>query len=73
MADKSLVMTFLNTEGTKTSVVLSGVRDDITQNEVSAAMDVVLAKNIFKSTGGDLVAKHSAQVSEKNVTELQVR
>lgn len=73
MADKSLVMTFLNTEGSRASITLSGVKETLTETEVSAAMDVVIAANIFNSSGGDLVSKHSAQVTERNVTPLEVR
>ena len=73
MADKSLVMTFLNQEGSRTSITLAGVKDTLTEAEVSAAMDVVIAANIFSSTGGDLVSKHSAQITEKNVTPMEVK
>jgi hypothetical protein len=73
MGEKTLVMTFLNQLGSRASVTLPGVRSDITQNEVSAAMDVIIAKNIFQSSGGDLVTKHSAQITDKNVTALEVR
>ena len=73
MADKSLVMTFLNAEGSRASITLAGVKDTLTDIEISAAMDVVIAANIFSSTGGDLVAKHSAQITEKNVTPVEVR
>jgi len=37
MVEKTLLMTFLNEEGAKASVTLSGIRDDLTQEEVSAA------------------------------------
>ena len=73
MADKSLVMTFLNQEGSRTSISLPAVKDALTETEVSAAMDVVIAKNIFASTGGDLVAKQTAQITERNVTDLAVK
>ena len=73
MLEKTLLMTFLNEEGAKASVTLSGIRDDITQAEVSTAMDVIIAKNIFQSSGGNLVAKHSAQITERNVTTLVVK
>ena len=73
MADKSLVMTFLNEEGARSSITLPGVKDALTEAEVSAAMDTVIAKNIFYSVGGNLVTKHSASVVERNVTDLQVR
>ncbi len=36
-------------------------------------MDTIIAGNIFSSSGGDLIAKHSAQITERNVTELVVR
>jgi hypothetical protein len=73
MADKSLVMTFLNQEGTRTSLTLPAVKDNITQAEVITAMDTVIVANIFGSSGGNLVTKHSAQVTERTVTELDVR
>jgi hypothetical protein len=73
MADKSLIMTFLNEEGSRASITLPGVRDDVNELEVSAAMDSIIASNIFESSGGDLVAKHSAQIAERNVTTLEVR
>ena len=51
---KTLVMNFLNEAGKKTAVRVSNVKDGVTDVEVSAAMDVIIVKNIFTSTGGDL-------------------
>lgn len=73
MTEKTLLMTFINEEGTKTSITISAIRDDLTQVEVSAAMDVIIAKNIFQSSGGNLVAKYSAQITERSVTSLKVK
>jgi hypothetical protein len=73
MADQSLVMTFLNREGARTSLTIPAVKDDITEAEVSTAMDAVIVKNVFYSAGGDLITKHSAQIVERTVTELSVR
>jgi len=73
MIEKTLSMIFLNEEGAKSSITLSGIRDDLTQAEVSAAMDVIIAKNIFQSNGGNLVAKYSAQITDKTVTALAVK
>jgi hypothetical protein len=72
MADKSLVMTFLNQRGERSSITVPNVKDNLTQSDVSVAMDAIIAGNIFVSTGGDLVAKHSAQVTERTVTALEV-
>jgi Protein of unknown function (DUF2922). len=73
MADKTLLMTFLNAEGSKASVTIPGVKDDVTEAEVSAAMDAIIAKNIFSSNGGDLKSKQAAQITERNVTALEVK
>jgi hypothetical protein len=62
-----------NEEGSRASITLPAVRDNITELEVSAVMDSILARNIFVSSGGDLVSKHSAQITEKNVTALEVK
>jgi Protein of unknown function (DUF2922). len=40
-------MNFLNESGKKTAIRVNNVKEDITEAEVSAAMDVILAKNIF--------------------------
>lgn len=73
MANKNLVMSFMNEEGKKASVTLNEVRDDVTDAEVSAAMDTIVAKNIFQSTGGDLKVKDSAQLVERTVGKLTVK
>jgi hypothetical protein len=73
MADKSLIMTFLNAEGSRSSITIPSVKETITETEAAAAMDVIIAANIFTSAGGDLVAKHSAQITERNVTPLEVK
>jgi hypothetical protein len=36
-------------------------------------MDSIVGSNIFESSGGDLRAKHSAQITARNVTTLGVR
>ena len=73
MADKSLVMTFLNSSGARSSLTISGVKDTVTETEVAAAMDAVIAANVFDTAGGDLVSKQGAQITERNVTPLEVK
>lgn len=73
MTEKTLVMTFLNEMGSKSSISISGVRDNLTEAEVSAAMDVIIAQNIFSTSGGDLKTKNSAQITVRNNSELVVR
>jgi hypothetical protein len=42
----------------------------ITGAEVAAAMDLVITKNIFETSGGDLVSKDSAVLIDTTETEL---
>ncbi|KZL94066.1 DUF2922 domain-containing protein [Clostridium magnum] len=68
-----LVMNFLNEGGKKTSIRVNNIKDTVTEAEVKAAMDVVIAKNIFTSTGGDLKTKDSAELVDKTSTEFAVK
>jgi hypothetical protein len=70
---KTLAMSFLNEGGKKISIRVNNVRDDITEVEVKTAMDVIIAKNVFTSTGGDLKTKDSAELIDKNSTEFKVK
>lgn len=70
---KTLVMNFLNAQGKKTAVRVNNVKDSLTDAEVTAAMDVIITKNIFESTGGDLKMKDSASIVDTNTTELAVK
>jgi hypothetical protein len=54
----------------RASIILPSVKDSLTQEEVSAAMDVTIAKNIFSTTDGDLKVKYSAQITEKMLQNL---
>ncbi len=70
---KSLSMSFLNEDGKKCSITLNNVKEDVTDAEVKAAMDVLIAKNIFTSKGGDLKTKDSAHIVERTSSSLTVK
>ena len=70
---KTLVINFLNGSGKKVAVRVNNVKDGVTNAEVSAAMDVIVAKNIFTSSGGELKSKDSAEITDKTSTELTVK
>lgn len=73
MADKSLVMSFLDEGGKKATVRLDGVKADLTEAQITTAMDVIIAKNIFHNTGGDLKTKDGAQIVEKSVKKMDIK
>lgn len=70
---RTLVMNFLNEEGKKVAIRVNNVNEAVTEAEVSAAMDAIISKNIFASSGGDLKIKDSAELTDKTSTELQVK
>lgn len=69
----SLSMTFVNTSGDKVSLTITGVKNGLTQAEVSTLMDAVIAKNVFTSNGGDLVSKYGAQLTQRQTTKFDIK
>ena len=65
-------MTFLTESGEKSNISISDVKAGITNDEVQALMDSLIENNIFENKKGALVSKHSAQVTERQVTKFTV-
>lgn len=70
---KTLVMNFLNEGGKKVSIRVNNVKEGVTEAETKAAMDAIVAKNIFASSGGDLKTKDSAQLIDKTTSDFEVK
>lgn len=70
---KVLEMTF-GTELNKKHVIrVTDARSDISDAEAAAAMDNIIAKNIFSGTGGELVEKIGAQLITTQADEFDVQ
>ena len=67
---QTLRMVFLNQGNNNVTLSLDNPRNNLTAAEVQAAMDTIIAKNIFTSSGGDLVSKVSAKIIDTTTTEL---
>ena len=65
---KRLVMTFKTDGDRKVSLVVDDPRDDISESEIKAAMDLVIAKNIFAPNGDDIVQVVDAKVVVTDTT-----
>ena len=65
---KRLVMTFKTDGDKKVSLVVDDPRDDISESEIKAAMDLVIAKNIFAPNGDDIVQAVDAKVVVSDTT-----
>jgi len=68
----TLSMIFLTDAGEKSTLSISGVKTNLTKDEINTLMNTIIAKNIFKTNSGDLVKKSGAQVTQRQVTKFDV-
>lgn len=68
--DKNLEMIFQNAVGKNARISVADPKDNLTAAEVQTAMDTILAKNIFNTTGGDIVKVVSARIVTRDVAEI---
>lgn len=66
----TLQMIFSNTEGRNTTLSVVDPDPELTALEVEAVMDSVIIRNIFQTTGGDIVGKVRAQIVSRTVDVL---
>ena len=60
--NRKLVMTFKTTDDKKVSLTVDNPREDLTEEEVKTAMELIKEKNIFAPGGADLASLVSAKV-----------
>lgn len=69
---RRLEMIFTNAVGRRSTISVDNAREDITQQDVQAAMDAVVSGGIFTTSGGDIVAIDSARIVATEVTDIAV-
>jgi hypothetical protein len=67
---KVLRMTFNTALGGTVSITLPEPRVDITTAEVEAAMDLVIAKNIFLGSAGAMISKNDIKIVNTTTDDL---
>ena len=67
---KTLEMTFRDTMGKNVMINIPNPKVGLTLAEVEAIMQVIIAKNIFATTSGDLVDAVEAKIRVVDVTVL---
>lgn len=67
---KTLRLTFTTSLGKSHSITLKNPKVGLTAAEAEAAMDTIIAKNIFMTTGGEYVAKKDIKVLDNSTTDL---
>ena len=69
----SLQMVFLCESGEKSSITISEVKSELTNTDIIALMDTIIASNIFETSKGALISKYSAQVVQREVTKWDLK
>jgi len=67
---KTLVMKFVDEKGKKVNMSITEIKDDLSTEEITTLMDVILAKKSAFKLNDPLVAKDSAQIVERTVNEV---
>ncbi|MBO1511832.1 DUF2922 domain-containing protein [Metabacillus bambusae] len=67
---KTLELQFLNTAGKTVKISVDSPVEPVDQTALNAAMDQLLAANIFISTDGEFVSKKGARIIDRSVTEI---
>ena len=70
--NRKLVMTFKTTDDKKVSLTIDNPREDLTEEEVKTAMELIKEKNIFAPGGADLASSVSAKVVETDTTNYDL-
>lgn len=68
--EKSLQLVFKNASGSTKLITISNPKDDLTKAQTDEAMQKIIAANVFKTVGGDLVQAVEARVVNRNVEVL---
>ena len=69
----SLTLTFLTTSGQKSSLTIENIKTNLTDPEIAALMNTIIEKNIFLTTNGSYTEKVQAQVTQKQVTKIDMK
>ena len=70
--NKKLVMTFKTTEDKKVSISVDNPREDLSEDEIKTAMELIIDKSIFSPNGEELAALVSAKVVQTDTTNYDL-
>lgn len=67
-----LLMTFMTQFGRKVSLFVTDPREDVTEVEIKAVMDLIVEKNIFAPNGEDIVSAKEAKIVQTETKEFDL-
>lgn len=72
MNDKKLLMNFKNTLGNSFTITVDDPKEELEEQEIIDAMDLIKDRNIFEPKGYDIAECVSAKVVESTTTEYDL-
>lgn len=72
MNEKKLFMTFKNSLGNNFTISVDDPKEDLEEQNIVDAMNLIKTKNIFEPSGHELVACVSAKVVNSTTTEYDL-
>lgn len=69
---RNLELIFENMEGKAVRISLEAPVEPADPERISEVMDEIMDRNVFQSSGGDLVAKRGARIVERHVEEIEI-
>ena len=72
MEEKKLVMVFKNTLGNSFSITVEDPKENLEEQEIIDAMNLIKTKNIFQPKGYDIAEGVSAEVVDSTITEYDL-
>lgn len=67
---KTLELRFGTADGRITTLRVPEPKEGLTPAEVQTAMETIIAKNVFTSSGGDFAIVDSARIVERSTTAI---
>ncbi|MGB9857516.1 MAG: DUF2922 domain-containing protein [Dictyoglomaceae bacterium] len=66
---KYIRLVFVDSGGSNFTLRIPDPKDNITEQELLEAMDLIISQNIFQGRTGDLIGKVDARVIETNISD----
>ncbi|KXG78370.1 hypothetical protein AN618_04360 [Fervidicola ferrireducens] len=67
---QTLELSFQNEAGRTARILIADPKENLTPEEVQPVMDLVVSKNIFSTSGGDIVKALGARIIIRDAVEI---
>ena len=70
--EHSLSLVFITSNGSKSSITIPDVRDDLSNEEVKELMQIIIENNTFLTKNGTLITPYSAKMVSRKSTTIEI-